>query len=283
MSARHNEAKLAVATHARAVSEQELAQLETFLAATVREAGQLTLRHFRRSPHTENKRDDGRYDPVTEADRAAEELIRERIRTRYPRHGIFGEEHGIEAGDDGLTWVVDPIDGTRSFISGQLHWGVLIALYDGRRPILGAMYQPFTDELFIGSPRGAFLERAASRQRLHTRACAAIDHATLGCTTPEMFSDPKQLAAFTALSARVRVVRYGGDCYSYCMLAHGLVDLVVESSLAAYDIQALIPIVEAAGGAIVSWTGGDAAHGGAVVAYGDPALRAPVLQALAFE
>lgn len=263
------------------ISAGDLAELEVFLAATVRAAGELTLTHFRTPLVVHNKAGGERFDPVTEADRGAEALIRERIARAYPGHGIFGEEHGYAAGDDGLTWVIDPIDGTGAFISGALHWGVLVGLFDGVATRLGAMYQPYTRELFMGSDSGAWLEHGERRRTLRTRACKSLDDAVLCCTSPTMFSAPGQLEAFHSLASRSRLLRYGGDCYSYCMLAMGQVDLVVEADLNAYDIQALIPLVEAAGGGIVTWHGDSAVLGGAVVAYGDPALKEPVLACLA--
>lgn len=263
-----------------AITAQDQARLEAFLCSTIRAAGELTLEYFRADTAVDNKAGATGFDPVTQADRAAESLIRERIATAWPGHGILGEEHGFEPGAQGLTWVIDPIDGTRAFITGGLHWGVLVALFDGVAVRLGAMYQPFSRELFMGSNSGAWFEHDGRRQVLRTRSCATLEQASLSCTTPEMFAAPGDLDAFSRLAARARLCRYGGDCYSYCMLAMGQVDLVVESSLQAYDIQALIPIVEAAGGRLTDWDGDVPVHGGSVVAVGDPALLEPALSAL---
>ncbi|WP_434729392.1 histidinol-phosphatase [Pseudomonas soli] len=231
--------------------------------------------HFRASLDVEDK--GGRlYDPVTIADKAAEEAMRALIQAHYPTHGILGEEQGAALGSSPLTWVLDPIDGTRAFITGLPLWGTLIALNDGTRPVLGVMNQPFTGERFIGTPHGAWRNGTA----LKTRACADLASATLMCTTPDMFDTPARKAAFEAVAGKARLMRYGGDCYAYCMLASGFVDVIVEASLQPYDVQALMPIIEGAGGVITSWDGGSAQDGGCVVACGDPALHAQVLAML---
>jgi myo-inositol-1(or 4)-monophosphatase len=215
------------------------------------------------------------YDPVTEADRNGEMAIRNLIRERYPRHAILGEEHGRE-GEGPELWVLDPIDGTRSFIGGFPTWGTLIAFNDGEAPLLGVMDQPVTGERFVGTPDGAFL----AERKLHARGCRDLDAAVLYATTPDMFS-PTELPVFEDLAARVQLRRFGGDCYAYCMLAMGLVDLVVESALQPYDIQALVPIVRAAGGVVTTWEGGAPDQGGRIVAAGDPRLHEQVLTRLA--
>jgi myo-inositol-1(or 4)-monophosphatase len=254
-------------TPAVSLDASQRSEFADFLRELVSVASPHALAHFRRTIPVANKGVlSGDYDPVTQADRDAETSIRELIRTRYPGHGIFGEEHGFEGGESGLTWVIDPIDGTRAFITGQLHWGVLVALYDGEKPVLGAMLQPFTKELFIADGEHSWLEHEGQRTPLTVRACAELGDAILCSTTPEMFALPGELAAFEALAFCVRMRRFGGDCYSYCMLAHGLVDLIVEADLKPYDIQALIPIVEGAGGIVTDWQGDSAAHGGRVIA-----------------
>ena len=262
------------------VGDGELAEYTDFAAELARAAAPETLRHFRRAIEVHDKTPQSTYDPVTAADRGAEEVIRRLVRERYPSHGVFGEEHGFEAGAAGLTWVVDPIDGTRSFITGQLHWAVLVALYDGRSAIAGAVLQPYVDELFVGSRLGAWSERGGSRQRLATRACAGLATATLCATTPEIFVTATERAAFELVAAHARLVRYGGDCYTYCMLAPGLVDLVVEASLQPYDVQALIPLVRAAGGVMSDWQGGPAEAGGRIIAAGDRRVHEQALAIL---
>lgn len=259
----------------------ERSEFTGFLRELVAVASPHALAHFRKSIAVANKgARSGDYDPVTQADRDAETSIRTLIRARYPGHGIYGEEHGFEGGDSGLTWVIDPIDGTRAFITGQLHWGVLVALFDGHTPVLGAMLQPFTKELFIADGTHSWLECDGQRTSLAVRACAQLGDAILCSTTPEMFDAAGELAAFEALASCVRMRRFGGDCYSYCMLAHGLVDVIVEADLKPYDIQALIPIIEGAGGIVTDWQGNSAAHGGRVIAAGDRRVHEAALEML---
>jgi histidinol phosphatase-like enzyme (inositol monophosphatase family) len=220
------------------------------------------------------------YDPVTVADRAAEQAITGEIARLYPEHAIHGEEHGRRPGSAGLTWVIDPIDGTRAFILGQLHWGTLIALNDGARPVLGVMHQPYVGETFLGSPSGAFLRRGARENRLQTRPCPSLREARLCTSHPDYFARRDERAAFDLIASKAQLTRYGGDCYNYCLLAAGLIDLVIESELYAYDVQALIPMIEAAGGVMTGWGGEPCYDGGAVVAAGDPKLHRTVLELL---
>ena len=237
-----------------------------------RAAGDVILPHFRNDPAVHNKLADGGYDPVTVADKAAEAVIRDGIARRFPTHSIYGEEFGHRVGD-GLTWVIDPIDGTRAFMTGMVHWGVLIALFDGESPLLGVMYQPFTDELFTGTNDSASYRRNHERRTLKVRDCPSIGDAVLASTAPQVFGDAAEQSGFRALRERVKLVRWGGDCYQYCMLAMGYVDVVVEAGLQPYDVQALMPIVRGAGGVITTWDGGDASMGGRVIASGDARLH----------
>ena len=246
-------------------------------------AGAAILPHFRVALDVADKGVGGEpYDPVTVADRAAEALIRERIARAHPDHGIRGEEHGWQKGASNYTWVIDPIDGTRSFILGQLHWATLIALNDGEGIVAGVAHQPFVGETFAATAGGdAWWQRGTERRKLATRRCSALSDAVLACTDPAMFKAPAALDAFNRVAAEVRLRRWGGDCYCYCLLAMGLIDVVIESSLHAYDVQALIPIVEAAGGVMTDWGGKACNEGGSVVACGDKALHARVLALLA--
>lgn len=244
------------------------------------------LPHFRTDLSIENKGAGVAYDPVTIADRAAESAIRREIRRVHPRHAILGEEHGleagIEAGEEGAswTWVIDPIDGTRSFVLGQLHWGTLIALNDGTRPVIGVMHQPYTGELFIGSPAGSELRRDEQVSRLAARKAARLEDVFLCATDPVMFESGERRAAFTRLAARARAVRYGGDCYTPCLVAAGCADLVVEADLKPWDVQALVPIVEGAGGIITDWRGGRAEQADNVVIASNRSLHEQVLEVL---
>jgi len=248
-------------------AEETAAYLESAIEMAGR-AGEAILPHFRNDPEVENKRQDGGYDPVTIADRAAETAIRAVIAERYPQHGILGEEQGFQPGN-GLTWVVDPIDGTRAFMTGMLHWGVLIALFDGVEPVLGVMHQPFTDEFWVGTNEAAEYRRGEARRSLSVRAAGSVAESVMGSTGPQFFAASQEQRAFNALREEVRFTRFGGDCYIYAALSMGQLDLVVEASLNAYDIQALIPIIRGAGGIVTTWEGGNASMGGRIIAAGD--------------
>ncbi len=264
------------------MTADDAARYLEFAFATAVEAGAAILPHFREAITVEDKRNFMGYDPVTVADHAAEDVIRAAIKATYPDHGIHGEEHGREAGTSALTWVIDPIDGTKSFILGQHHWATLIALHDGVRPVVGVVHQPFVGESFVGSAGGiAQWRRGTERRTLRTRACARIEDAIVTTTDPRQFRTAAEQAALRAVSAPARFLRYGGDCYCYTQLAMGFVVVVIENGLQPYDVQALMPVVEAAGGVISSWTGGNCDQGGPVVACGDRALHAKVLKLLA--
>ncbi|MDR3498994.1 MAG: histidinol-phosphatase [Parvibaculum sp.] len=255
-------------------------ELSTFALRLADAAAEVTLPHFRSGLDVDNKRGNFAFDPVTAADRDAEQAIRTLIGKHYPTHGIFGEEHGREAGSSPLHWVIDPIDGTRSFISGVPLWGTLIALNDGARPVIGIMDQPYIGERFIGRPGSSELISRHGRRTLRTSRCTRLEDALLGNTDPAMFREEAARAAFREVSSRVKLRRFGGDCYFYCLLAAGTLDLVIESSLQPYDVQALIPIIENAGGIVTSWTGTDAQMGGHVVAAATPELHAAALEIL---
>ena len=219
-----------------------------FMRRLARIAAAETLPRFRVSGEISNKLQGG-FDPVTAADREAEQAIRKLIRAEYPGHGILGEEFGSENAEARHVWVIDPIDGTRSFISGIPLWGTLVGLTEDGDAVAGMMAQPFTGELFHASGGKAWHERPGVKRRLATRKTVALAEATLCTTTPAMFRGG-QHDAYERLERSVRMSRYGTDCYGYAMLAAGQVDLVVEVGLQAYDIVALIPIIEAAGGMI---------------------------------
>ena len=267
---------------AASLDNRSAEEFAAFLKELLRRAGAVILPHFRRSIPVDDKRV-GRsgYDPVTVADRDAEQAMRAAIRAHYPGHGIFGEEYGFEPGTAGLTWVLDPIDGTRSFIAGMLHWGVVAGLYDGEKAILGGVYQPVVDELFIGDGRASWCFSDGHERKLSVRACAGLEDALVCCTHPEIFAHAAELQAFHALEKRARLSRYGGDCYLYCLLAMGCIDLCVEASLKPYDIQGVIPVVRGAGGVITTWDGDAPEDGGRIVAAGDPRVHAQALEILA--
>lgn len=257
------------------LNTEQIGEYRAFAEQLAQAAAAAIQPYFRANLAVEDK--GGRlYDPVTVADKAAEDAMRSLIQQRYPSHGILGEEQGVAVGSSPLTWVLDPIDGTRAFITGLPLWGTLIALNDGTKPVVGVMNQPFTGERFIGTPGGAWLGSTP----LKTRACSDLASATLMCTTPDMFDTEARKAAFEAVAGQARLMRYGGDCYAYCMLASGFVDVIVEASLQPYDVQALMPIIEGAGGVITAWDGSSAQNGGCVVACGDPALHAQMIELL---
>lgn len=220
------------------------------------------------------------YDPVTEADREAEAALRRLIKATYPTHGLLGEEHGHEVGVEACTWVLDPIDGTRAFICGMPQWGTLIAFNDGSKPILGVLDQPITRERWVGGFGQAELHTPSKVSRLRTRACADLSDAVLTTTHPSAYFSPAERTAWGELAGCVKMTRFGGDCYAYGLLAMGFIDLVVESSLQPWDVQALIPIVEGAGGVFTSWDGGEAHDGGRVIAAGDRRVHDQALAVL---
>ncbi|MCW2274645.1 histidinol-phosphatase [Rhodoblastus acidophilus] len=248
-------------------------------------SGEAILPFFRTAFALEDKNVGGPFDPVTEADRAAETAMRRLITQTFPSHGLIGEEFGSREAEADYVWVLDPIDGTKSFISGLPLWGTLIGLLHKGSPCYGLMNQPFTRERFYGDGRAAFWSGhnngngEKTTRKLRVRPCHGLERATLMTTSPRLI--PQDLRPrYEALEEKTRMARYGGDCYAYCMLAAGHVDLVVEAGLNVYDIVALIPIIEGAGGIVTSWDGGDPAQGGAVIAAGDKRVHEQALEFL---
>jgi len=243
-----------------------------------------TLPRFRSSTEVVNKLDEG-FDPVTEGDRAAEQAIRNMLEERVPDHGIIGEEFGSVRKDAAYQWIIDPIDGTRAFISGLPVWGTLIGLYKDGVPFAGVMDQPFTKERFIALPDGdgtlkSHLWRGADEPlRLATRKTETLGQAILMTTSPRIFFEG-ETARYDRFEQQVKLARYGCDCYAYAMVAAGQVDIVVESGLNAYDIAALIPVIEGAGGVVSNWQGGSAAEGGQVLACSNKAIQQQAIEAL---
>lgn len=236
------------------------------------------LPHFRAGVACDNKSADG-FDPVTVADRASEAAMRALIEGAFPDHGVLGEEFERTRSRSGYEWVLDPIDGTRAFISGLPTWGVLIALaYEGA-PIVGVMDQPYLDERYRGWNDGADVVARGSRRPLETRACAGLTNAIVSTTSPDLFLGA-EAGAFAGVRNTAKLTRYGYDCYAYSMIAAGHMDCVIESGLKPFDIQALIPILAGAGGGVCNWRGGDAAQGGQVLAYGDARVRDEALALL---
>jgi myo-inositol-1(or 4)-monophosphatase len=228
-----------------------------------------TIRPFFRSAlGVENKSRSGGFDPVTQADRAAEAAMRALIKRTFPEHGVVGEELGADRPDAEYVWVLDPIDGTKSFICGLPAWGTLIALTRGGVPIYGMMHQPFTREHFSGDGRGASYRGPAGDRALQVRPCAELSDAIMLTTSPLLMNEADR-QAFRRVEKEVRLSRYGGDCYAYCVLAAGHVDLLIETELKPHDVLALIPIIEGAGGIMTTWDNGRPHNGGRIIAAGD--------------
>jgi histidinol phosphatase-like enzyme (inositol monophosphatase family) len=247
-----------------------------FLFALAEAAAKQTMPRFRQSGMIENKLDAG-FDPVTEADKAAEHAIRALIERDFPDHGILGEEHGALGLDRDHVWVIDPIDGTRAFISGLPVWGTLIGLTHQGKAVSGIMSQPFTQELFYALNGTSHLSRLGATHRLQTRGTRSLADATMFTTTPHLFKGEAE-TRFRGLESKVKLSRYGCDCYAYAMVAAGHADLVVEPGLKPYDIVALIPIIENAGGVVTCWDGSPAEKGGNIVAAATPELHEAALE-----
>ncbi|HVO14839.1 MAG TPA: histidinol-phosphatase [Alphaproteobacteria bacterium] len=239
-------------------------------------AGAVARRYFRTPVAVDTKADQS---PVTIADREAESAMRALIAERYPAHGVLGEEHGASDTGADHVWVLDPIDGTKSFISGIPLFGVLIALLREGRPILGIIEQPISRERWLGRAGAPSTLNGAP---VKTRACPALDQAALFATTPEMFQGA-DAEAFERLKRRVRLVRHGADCYAAGLLAMGFIDLMVESTLKPYDYCALVPVIEGAGGTITDWAGRPLGldSDGRIAAAGDARAHKAALEALA--
>lgn len=252
--------------------------MKAFLLELADAAAAQTLPRFRQSASITNKLTSG-FDPVTEADREAERAIRALIEARYPDHGVVGEEFGATNPDSDNIWVIDPIDGTRAFISGLPLWGTLVGLTVGGKAVAGMMSQPFTGETFLADETGASYDGPGGARMLRTRPTKSLSEATLCTTTPALFTGAKR-TAYDRLESGVRLARYGTDCYAYCMLAAGHIDLVVETGLQPYDIVALVPIIERAGGVVTTSDGGPAEKGGEIVAAATPELHQAAIAVL---
>jgi myo-inositol-1(or 4)-monophosphatase len=227
----------------------------------------------------QDKGDRGSFDPVTAADQAAETAMRALIHRTFPDHGIIGEEFGEENPDAEYVWVLDPIDGTKSFISGMPAWGTLIALTRFGEPVFGLMNQPFTGERFSGDGGAAHYRGPAGERDLRVRPCPQLSDAVLFTTSPRLMNGADR-ETFNKVEEAVRLSRYGGDCYAYCMLAAGHVDLVIETELKPHDVLPLVPIIAGAGGVITTWENGAPHAGGRIVAAGDKRVHAAALEML---
>ena len=238
-------------------------------------AAEVSLRYFKQPLDIDNKYEDGGFDPVTQADRKAELAIRKLITASYPDHDIFGEEFGRTNKGSDFEWVLDPIDGTRAFISGLPTWGTLIALKYRGIPIIGIIDQPYIKERYVGWTTGATLNGAP----IYTRNCVDLSQATLSTTDPNLLTEQER-PAFDSILKESKLVRYGLDCYAYAVLAAGHIDLVIESGLKPYDMMALIPVIRGAGGVACNWEGEDPGDCGRLIALGDPSLKQTICSAL---
>ena len=261
------------------MSAHDIPRLLDFADAMADAARAAILPYFRATHRISNK-DAARFDPVTDADEAAERAMRAMISAEFPDHSVLGEEYGGELASEGYQWILDPIDGTRAFISGLPTWGVLIGLYFEGRPLIGVMDQPYLDERYRGWMAGANATARGVTRKLRTRACGGVNDATLSTTDPHLFLD-SEADAFGRAREKAKLTRYGFDCYAYCMLAAGHIDVVIENNLKPFDIAALIPIVSGAGGGVCAWDGSDASAGGRVLAWGDARVRDNAVKLLA--
>ena len=257
------------------LNAQQLAAFSSFAQTLADQVRPLSRQWFRHPLMVETKADES---PVTRADREVEQALREAIARQYPDHGIFGEEYGASHAEAEWVWSLDPIDGTRAFISGNPLWGTLLGLLHRGRPVLGLIDIPMMAERWlgvVGSPARLNGEPCRARQ------CTGLDQAILYATSPDIF-EGADLDAFEALARSVRMRRYGGDCYSYGLLASGHVDLVVEAGLQPYDYLALMPVIEGAGGVITDWSGQPLglASQGRVIAAATPQLHREAMRVL---
>ncbi len=251
----------------------ETEELKAFSCVLADAAAEVSLKYFRQPVTVENKLSDGRFDPVTQADRGAEQAIRTLIEARYPDHQIFGEEFGRKQTDSPFEWVLDPIDGTRAFISGLPTWGTLIGLRYYGEPVIGVIDQPYMGERYLGWTTGATL----NGNPITTRFCPSLSTATLSTTDPNLFTDAER-PLFDKILGKSKLARYGMDCYAYAILSSGFMDVVIESGLQPYDMMALIPVVRGAGGSATGWSGESPGSSGRLLAVGDPELAGKLLK-----
>ncbi len=256
-----------------------MSEVDGFAALALRMADAarpITLGYFRQGVGFDVKADTS---PVTVADRDSEAAMRRRIAETFPDHGVLGEEHGAERLDARYVWVLDPIDGTKSFVTGKPLFGALIALLRDGRPIVGVIDMPALDERFVGIEGRPSTWNGAPIQ---VRQCGDASHAWLYATSPQMFTGG-DFDAFERLRTRCYAAVWGADLYAYGLLSRGRVDLVCESSLQPYDYCAVVPVIEGAGGVITDWQGGGLGlkSGARVIAAGDPRMHAAALSALA--
>jgi len=256
------------------LAPDRLSELDAFLLDLNRASAAVILPLFRGDHGIENKHAPGQdYDPVTAADKGAEAEIRRLIAERYPEHGVIGEEMGEDRPDAEFVWVLDPVDGTRAFVAGLPVWTTLIALRSEGRPVLGSIGQPFIGEVFMGHSGGARLVTAAGDRPLKVRTGTPLSQAIIATTDPEACFKGAERDAWRSLRRASRLARLGCDAYAYAMVAAGTLDLVVESGLKSWDVEAAVPVIEGAGGLVTDWHGAPIGRdGGQMAIAGDRAL-----------
>ncbi len=238
-----------------------------------------TLTHFRTRTLVAETKETDRFDPVTAADRLSEQRMREVLARLRPQDGILGEEYGATTGISGLTWVLDPIDGTRGYLSGTPTWGVLISVRDTKGVLYGIIDQPYIRERFEGGLGRALVTGPMGEASLVVRAVRPLAQSILFTTFPEV-GTVAEGAAFRRVASQAKLVRYGTDCYAYALIAAGQIDLVIEAGLQAYDVQAPIAVIEAAGGIVTDWQGRPALDGGQILAAANREVHAEALALL---
>lgn len=260
----------------------DLTRLHDTVGPLVRQAGEIALQGFRTPILAEDKAGGrGDFDPVTRADRETEAFLRRELTARFPEAQVIGEEGGTTGPASPMTWIIDPIDGTKAYVTGVPMWGVLLGLVVDGRPVAGWCRQPYLDETFTAVDGHGWLELGTGRHHLSTSSTTNLARASMYSTHPAMFASGWERAAFEALAGEVRLQRFGGDCYSYCLLAAGHIDLVVEANMRAYDILPLVPIVEAGGGVVTGPDGEVPLEGGFIVAAATRALHAQAMTRVA--
>ena len=241
--------------------------------------GEKALDYFRKKDYEIKNKEKKSFDPVTIADLESEKIMRKIIESERPNDSIFGEEFEYKKGSSGYQWVLDPIDGTRAFIAGIPVWGVLVALNKGHKPLIGVIYQPFSKELYSGKDGFSELKMKNFSSIIKTSKVSKIENSIISTTFPE-FENKKQREIFNSIKLNTKFVRYGLDCYAYALLAQGKIDIIMETGLKKYDIQAPQIIVEGAGGIVTDWKGNESHEGGSVLATSNIKLHKKVLEKL---
>jgi myo-inositol-1(or 4)-monophosphatase len=259
--------------------DQAWAEFARFAEHLALAAGAESLPYFRTRPDMTNKLSQG-FDPVTEADRAGERIMRAMIEKSYPDHGIIGEEFGPKPARSAFTWVLDPIDGTRSFVTGMLSWTTLVGLsYEGE-PTVGVAAQPYVGERFIGSPLGALLKTPAGERAIRVQPAARLSEAIGTTTAPGLYRSARQRDFLERMRQALRFIRYDGDAYFFSLLAAGQIDIALDAGLEVYDISPLVPIIRGAGGMVSRWDRKPAQIGGDIIAAASEALYEEALAVL---